>query len=120
MKRWVLLEHKVYKFNEDNIHYDILFENGSDCLTWKIFQIPKFNGNPVPIFKQDNHRLVWLSTEQKILSRGRGSVKRIDFGTFTLIDGDLSDSCFSVKLDGNILSEIFYKNEDLLSILPMY
>jgi len=33
MDKWVLLEHEVYNAKSKDIHYDLLVENGIDCLT---------------------------------------------------------------------------------------
>jgi len=43
MKKWVLLEHKVYSAKAVDIHYDFLVENGIDCLTWKFLKLPLLN-----------------------------------------------------------------------------
>ena len=82
MNNWVLLEHKVYSVNSFDIHFDFLVENGIDCLTWKFFKIPLLNKASTEIFKQPNHRLIWLSRVEHELSRNRGSVNRIDHGIF--------------------------------------
>ena len=82
MNRWVLLEHKVYSKNSMLMHYDFLVENEKDCLTWKLLKLPLSNQNSVDIFRQPNHRLIWLLREEYELSRNRGFVKRIDHGIF--------------------------------------
>ena len=82
MKSWVLLEHKVYSEKSSDIHYDFLVENGIDCLTWKFLKLPLLNQASIEIFKQPNHRLVWLTREDHELSGNRGFVKRIDHVIF--------------------------------------
>ena len=82
MRRWVLLEHKVYSDNFVDIHYDFLIEHEKDCLTWKLSEIPSSNKSVVEINRQPNHRLIWLSRSEYELSGNRGFVKRIDQGTF--------------------------------------
>ena len=63
MNKWVLLEHKVFSANSlEDIHYDFLVEDGMDCLTWKFLKLPLLNQDSIEIFKQPNHRLVWLSS----------------------------------------------------------
>ena len=101
--RWVLLEHKILTGNLVDIHYDFLVEDQLDCLTWKMYEIPSVNTGFVDIGKQANHRLIWLSRVEYILSNNRGLVKRIDNGTF--INGsEKSDSQeFKFILDGNLL-----------------
>ena len=103
MNRWVLLEHKVYSGNSFDIHYDILFENGIDCLTWKFFIIPLLDQASVEIFKQSNHRLVWLSRIEHELSENRGFVKRIDHGIFKNVAETLDSEYCRFILDGEIL-----------------
>ena len=89
MNKGVLLEHKVYSDNSFDIHYDFLVENGIDCLTWKLLKLPLLNQAFIEIIKQPNHRRIWLSRIEHELSDNRGSVKRIDHGTFKSISDKL-------------------------------
>ena len=116
MKKWVLLKHSKDNLNFQNFHYDILFENHIDCLTWKFYEIPLVNGPSIEIFKQNNHRLIWLSIESKVLSRGRGHAKRIDSGQFKIIENNFYKNDFSLELNGKILSGIFQKTGNLLRL----
>ena len=104
MDKWVLLEHEVYNAKSKDIHYDFLVENGIDCLTWKFFKLPLLNQSSIEIFKQQNHRLVWLSRIEHKLSGNRGLVKRIDHGTYKKVYEDLDAKCFRFTLDGEHLS----------------
>jgi len=108
MNKWVLLEHKVYsdKFLED-IHYDFLVEDGKDCLTWKFLQLPLINQVSIEIFKQPNHRLVWLSRIEHELSGNRGIAKRIDHGTFKNLSDKLNSEYCRLILDGELLYGLF-------------
>ena len=103
MNKWVLLEHKVCSDNSLDIHYDFLVENGIDCLTWKFFKIPLLDKPSIEIFKQPNHRLVWLSRIEHELSRNRGFVKRIDHGIFKNFSDKLDSECCRLILDGELL-----------------
>ena len=107
MKNWVLLEHKVYSANSLDIHYDFLVENGMDCLTWKFLKLPLLNHASIEIFKQPNHRLLWLSRKEHELSGNRGFVKRIDHGIFKDDSDKLKSGCFRFILDGEILRGLF-------------
>ena len=107
MNRWVLLEHKVYSPNSFDIHYDCLVENGEDCLTWKFLKIPLLNQASIEIFKQPNHRLVWLSRLEQELSDDRGFVKRIDYGIFKNVSDKLDSEYYRFILDGELLSGLF-------------
>ena len=103
MNKWVLLEHKVYSDNSLDIHYDFLVENGIDCLTWKFLKLPLLNQASVEIFKQPNHRLVWLSRLEHELSGNRGFVKRIDHGIFKNVSDKLDSEDLRLILNGRIL-----------------
>ena len=107
MNKWVLLEHKVCSPESFDIHYDFLIENGIDCLTWKFSKLPLLNKASVKIFKQPNHRLVWLSRIQYELSENRGFVKRIDHGKFKNVSNKLESETFRFVLDGAILHGLF-------------
>ena len=107
MNKWVLLEHKVYSNNSLDIHYDFLVENGEDCLTWKFLKIPLFNQPSIEIFKQPNHRLVWLSRVEHELSDNRGFVKRVDYGISKKVSDNLDSECFRFILDGKLLYGLF-------------
>ncbi len=103
MNNWVLLEHKVYSAISIDIHYDFLVENGEDCLTWKLLTLPLLDQASIEIFKQPNHRLIWLTRVEHELSRNRGSVKRIDHGIFKNVSSKLDSERFRFILDGKLL-----------------
>ena len=107
MNNWVLLEHTVYSSNSLHIHYDFLVENGIDCLTWKFSKIPLLNQASIEIFKQPNHRLVWLSRLEHKLSGNRGFVKRMDHGIFINVSDKLDSQSFRFILDGELLYGLF-------------
>ena len=107
MNKWVLLEHKVYSENSLDIHYDFLVENGIDCLTWKFLKLPLLNKASIDIFKQPNHRLIWLSRKEHELSGNRGFVKRIDHGIYKNVFVRLDSEYSSFILDGEILYGLF-------------
>ena len=107
MSKWVLLEHKVYSPDSLDIHYDFLVENGIDCLTWKLLKLPLLNQPSIEIFKQPNHRLVWLSRIQYELSGNRGFVKRIDHGIFKNVSDKLDSQYLRFILDGELLCGLF-------------
>ena len=107
MNKWVLLEHKVYSSNSLDIHYDFLVENGIDCLTWIFLKLTLLIQDSIEIFKQPNHRLVWLSRLEHELSEIRGFVKRIDHGIFQNVSDKLDSECFRFILDGKLLYGLF-------------
>ncbi len=107
MNKWVLLEHKVNFAKSVEIHYDFLVENGMDCLTWKFLKLPLLNQPSIAIYKQSNHRLVWLSRIEHELSDNRGFVKRIDHGTFKNVSDELDSEYYRFILDGELLYGLF-------------
>ena len=107
MDKWVLLEHEVYNANSKDIHYDFLVENGIDCLTWKFLKLPSLNQASIKIFRQPNHRLVWLSRIEHELSANRGLVKRVDHGISKKVSENLESGCFRFILDGKLLYGLF-------------
>ena len=107
MNKWTLLEHKVYSTDSLDIHYDFLIEDGIDCLTWKFLEIPLLNQDAIEIFKQPNHRLVWLSRIEYELSGNRGFVKRIDHGIFKKVYDKSNSEYYRFILDGKLLSGMF-------------
>ena len=107
MNKWVLLEHKVYSANSLDIHYDFLVENGMDCLTWKFLKLPLLDQDSIEIFKQPNHRLVWLSRIEYELSGNRGFVKRIDHGIFKNVSDKVNSEYCRLILNGNLLEGLF-------------
>ena len=107
MNKWVLLEHKVYTDDSLDIHYDFLIENGIDCLTWKFLKLPLLNQASIEIFKQPNHRLVWLSRFEHELSENRGFVKRIDHGKTKNLYEKFNSECYRYMLNGALLNGLF-------------
>jgi len=107
MNKWVLLEHKVYSENTFNMHYDFLVQDEKDCLTWKFLKIPLLNQASEVIFKQPNHRLVWLLREEYELSGNRGFVKRIDHGIFRNVSDKLEPYGFRFILNGKLMYGLF-------------
>ena len=116
MNRWALLEHKIFKGNLIDIHFDFLVEQEANCLTWKFVEIPRVDKGPVEIVRQSNHRLIWLTRIEHELSSNRGFVKRLDHGTFTnlSLQSDLKD--FQIILDGQLLNGLFIISGNLCSL----
>jgi len=116
MNRWVLLKHTATVSSLFEDHFDFLLENGPYCLTWKLYEIPKLNGSLVTIKKQSIHRLFWLTADQQELSRGRGYVKRVDYGKYFILENRISEENFSLELTGNSIIGIFRKQNDLCQL----
>ena len=117
MNRWTLLKHERINNEIFDVHYDFLLENGKDCKTWKLLIFPKLDGPSVEIFKHSNHRLVWLTTERKLLTNNRGYVRRIDNGTFKPVRFEKDSNDFSIILKGKFINGIFKKNANFCQLI---
>ena len=120
MNRWILLEHEISKVDFYEKHYDFLIEMDQDCLTWKFFKIPLPNKESVEIFPQENHRLIWLTRNKKMLSNGRGVVTKKDSGTYKNVCKELNTQTFSLILNGKLLSGKFNKTENFCWLTSDY
>ena len=117
MNRWVLLEHNILGSKLIDTHYDFLVEDQLDCFTWKFYEIPLINKGFVEIKKQPNHRLVWLSRVEYQLSNNRGSVKRIDHGTFSYIIHNEASQELKILLNGKLLKGLFRIDGDFCRLI---
>tara|TARA_Y100000589_G_scaffold289547_1_gene291713 strand:- start:37 stop:402 length:366 start_codon:yes stop_codon:yes gene_type:complete len=119
MNRWTLLKHEIIKNEILDFHYDLLLENGQNCKTWKLLILPILDGPSVEIFKHSNHRLIWLSVENKLLTKNRGYVKRVDHGIFEPIEIDIDRNNFSIILKGKSLKGLFKKKANLCRLISL-
>ena len=75
MPRFVLLEHRW-----NGVHWDFMLENGATLRTWAI-DTPVIAGQDLPARSLPDHRSSYLVYEGPV-SDDRGTVRRIDEGTF--------------------------------------
>lgn len=83
-------------------HFDFLLENEATLLTWRLSAWPLapvggLGVSSVIAERIDNHRSIYLDYEGPV-SQNRGSVRRIDTGTFVEIESTASR--LVVLLDG--------------------
>ena len=85
--RFVILEHAL----AEGPHYDLMLERPSDLATWSFREQPRTPARMTGRRIQP-HRKHYLAYEGP-LSRGRGTVRRVDEGTFRVLDwtGDRVD-----------------------------
>ena len=119
MNRWTLLKHEKTINEILDVHYDFLLENGQDCKTWKLPILPILDGPSVEIFKHSNHRLIWLTIENKLLTNDRGYVQRVDNGTFKVLGVGINSNNFSIILKGNYINGLFIKNANLCQLISL-
>ena len=79
MPRFALLEH-----DWPALHLDLLLEAGAACWTWRLPSFPN-RGESCSAERIADHRLAYLDYEGPV-SGGRGSVRRVDCGTFVLLE----------------------------------
>ena len=92
MQRFVILYHQ--KFFSEESHWDVMLEVGDVLRTWSLVPLTKTSFS-VPAKRLPDHRLAYLDYEGEI-SGGRGTVKRVDTGTYTMTDEN------TFHLDGEI------------------
>jgi hypothetical protein len=61
-------------------HFDLMLEDGPVLLTWRLTD-PPVVGRAIPAERIANHRICYLTYEGPV-SGGRGSVRRVDGGTY--------------------------------------
>ena len=81
MPRFVILTHD-WPF----LHWDLMLEWGDALKTWRLDRIPQ-QASAMEAVPLPDHRLAYLDYEGPV-SGNRGSVRRIDSGTFSLIEPD--------------------------------
>ena len=119
MNRWTLLKHERMNNEILDLHYDFLLENGQDCKTWKLLIFPELDGKSVDIFEHSNHRLIWLTIENKVLTNNRGYVKRVDNGIFKPLGVDINSNNFTIILKGKSINGLFKKNANLCQLVSL-
>jgi DNA polymerase Ligase (LigD) len=78
MPRFVLLEHQW-----NGVHWDFMLEVGENLWTWAI-DAPIVAGKDLPARRLGEHRSLYLDYEGPV-SGDRGSVKRVDSGTYRML-----------------------------------
>ena len=78
MPRFVLLEHRW-----DGIHWDFMLEDGDVLRTWAI-DAPIVPDTELPARVLPDHRRIYLEYQGEV-SGNRGSVRRVDAGTYSVL-----------------------------------
>ena len=73
--RFVLLEHRW-----NGVHWDLMLEAGPQLRTWALEHLP-VPETDIPATSLPDHRVLYLDYEGPI-SNDRGSVRRVDRGTY--------------------------------------
>jgi hypothetical protein len=94
-RRFVILAHSGH----GPLHYDLMLESGAALATWQLAVPPGEwrEGAPLRARKLPDHRREYLDYEGPV-SKDRGSVKRVDAGTFEI--GRAEEELWEVTLDG--------------------
>lgn len=96
--RFVILHHR----QEGSEHWDLMLERGEVLWTWRLDRDPLDPRNyPIPAERIGDHRKAYLTYEGPI-SGGRGTVRRVDQGTYT--SAAEHPLCLSLKSTGNDLA----------------
>lgn len=96
MPQFVLLEH-----DHPVLHWDFMLESGDVLLTWRLDRIPA-EACEFDVVALSDHRKAYLDYEGPV-SGDRGSVVRVDRGTFELLsseDGSMTTCLSGRRLQG--------------------
>ena len=108
MPRFVILEH-----NHPDVHWDVMLESDETLVTWSLsprsLPLGEFQ---CPVRRLSGHRKRYLDYEGDV-SDGRGSVRRIDAGTFE----QLAERRF--RLNGTVFIGILEFFTGTCHFLPM-
>jgi hypothetical protein len=99
MPRFVLLRHDPAPGSSRPLHWDFMLETETGLLTWAVERAWEA-GQELPAVQLPLHRAHYLDYEG-ILSGGRGSVTRLDTGSFTWLSQE--DAELVVRLAGTRL-----------------
>jgi hypothetical protein len=91
--RFVVLYHELPEGSARASHWDLMLEQETGLRTWALAELPA-PGINVPCEALAEHRLEYLDYEGPV-SNGRGSVRRIDRGTYRVV----SESADELRLE---------------------
>ncbi len=98
-RRFVVLRHEPGEAGPRALHWDLMLEFGDSLQTWALTSEPRI-GEEIAAEELPRHRLDYLEYEGPV-SRGRGTVSRLDAGTFEVVTE--SPEQLSVDLHGELL-----------------
>ena len=97
--QFVILQHVM----KDGEHWDLMLETKDALATWQLREHPTQLGagvSSIATKRIGDHRKAYLEYEGPV-SGGRGTVTRVDSGTWRLIESD--EHAWRIELDGRIL-----------------
>ena len=94
------MEHRINKNNIQDVHYDLLLEDGSCCKSWRLDKIPVLDGPAVEAIVTEPHKLHWLDKKEAFVSGGRGWVKRVLEGFFNGVLPLLKNDPIQIEIYG--------------------
>jgi hypothetical protein len=98
MPRFVVLRHVLPATSVRGTHFDLMFEVEQSLATWACDRLP--TEVPIEAVRLADHRLEYLAYEGPI-SGDRGSVERVDAGTFDLLE--VSSIQWRLQVEGRLL-----------------
>ena len=112
--RFVILHHRL----RDGEHWDLMLEHGDVLLTWQLLREPvDASSFPIPARRIGDHRKAYLEYEGSV-TRGRGTVRRIDAGNVEIAFTDNDHVQLAVagtRLRGRFVLELV-RGEDWLLV----
>ena len=102
MPRWSLLHHTDAPDDPQRSHFDLLLEDGENCRTWRIPQLPKADGSTQVAIPLPPHRLIWLEPRSAAVSGNRGWAERIHAGSYSGVLPTATDAAITLQLKGDL------------------
>ncbi len=104
--RFVILHHR----QDPGEHWDLMLESGEVLLTWQLLKDPTGDRPfPIPARRIGDHRRAYLTYEGP-LSGNRGTVRRVDHGTFEFVEAE--ENGYLLRLVGSQLCGRFQLRRD--------
>src|SRR5690606_19644383 len=105
LRQYVILHHVL----ADGEHWDFMLDQGETLATWQLASdpaglAPADAQTAIPARRIADHRRAYLDYEGPV-SRGRGTVTRVDRGVYEPIE--LTSSEWGIRLKGQLLSGDF-------------
>lgn len=104
-RRFVVLRHE----KQDDVHWDLMLETDDILATWAISPPPRLDAFRCAAVRLPDHRRHYLDYEGPI-SDDRGSVRRIDAGTFETtapgrfrLRGSLLDGMLAIDMQSGVV-----------------
>ena len=77
-----MLKHFSSSDDLNEFHFDLLLEDGGQCRSWRLSDIPELDGPGLDVVAISPHSLSWLNSSGRAVSGGRGFAFPVSSGFF--------------------------------------